>query len=573
MTAEPDRPAFEVRVDGAAIEPIVAADVIEIDVHEEVGRHGRCTLLVQNWDADTRTVRHSDDGPFTPGKPLAVSLGYHAQLTPVFDGVVAALTTHFPRDGGPVLRVEARSKSILLEHPPRSRQLAQASDADFAAAIAADYSLSADAEDGITREQVVTDRVSDWDALKRRAGELGWVTYVRGDTLVLRPPAESSDALSIDYTRSIVELHLTQDLTRAIDSAVGVAWDIDALEAAESEEGASAAGISTGDRPAHDAAVGDAGWPLRTERAESDARSAADAADAAAVAAQRAAALAHFHGSGVIQGDPTLRCDGWVSVAGVGTRMSGPHYVSAARHRLSARGGYTTEFQVGAPPRLAPTATTRSFPGTALGVVSSLDDPESLNRVQVQLPWRSDSGDGVWARLCCLDAGDGYGVLMVPAVGQEVLVVFVDGDPSSAVVLGSLHNGTQAPPETVDASTNAVRAIVTPDGHTLRLEDGSSAAVTLATAKENSLVLNDTDSEVVLTHGDSGNAIRISADGIELTAAQGDIKLTASAGSIKLDSLQLEGKASGTAKLESSATFDIKASGPLGLKGALVNIN
>lgn len=573
MTAEPDRPAFEVRVDGAAIEPIVAADVIEIDVHEEVGKHGRCTLLVQNWDADTRSVRHSDDGPFAPGKPLAVSLGYHAQLTTVFDGVVAALTTHFPRDGGPVLRVEARAKSILLEHPPRSRQLSQASDADLAAAIAADYSLSADAADGITREQVVTDRVSDWEALKRRAAELGWVTYVRGDTLVLRPPAENSDALALDYTRTIVELHLTQDLTHAIDSAVGVVWDIDALEAAEAEQGAAAASISTGDRDAHDKAVGDAGWPMRTERAESDARSAADAADAAAVAAQRAAALAHVHGSGVIQGDPTLRCDRWVSVAGVGTRMSGPHYVSAARHRLSARGGYTTEFQVGAPPRLAPSETTRTFPSTALGVVASLEDPESLNRVQVRLPWRSDGGDGVWARLCCLDAGDGYGVLMVPAVGQEVLVAFVDGDPATAIVLGSLHNGTQAPPETIDPATNAARAIVTPDGHTLRLEDGSAAAVTLASASESGLVIDDSASEVTITHADSGNAIRISADGIELTAAQGDISLSSSAGSIKLESLQLEGKASGTAKLESSATFDIQASGPLGLKGALVNIN
>lgn len=573
MSPEPDRPAFEVRVDGAAVDPGVAADVIEIDVHEEVGRHGRCSLLVQNWDADNRKVRHSDDGPFVPGKPLAVSLGYHAHLTPVFDGVVASLTTHFPRDGGPVLRVEARSKSILLEHPPRSRQLSQASDSDLASAIAADYSLTADADDGITREQVVTDRVSDWEALKRRAAELGWVTYVRGDQLVLKPPAANANAIQLDYTRSIVELHLTQDLTHAIDSAVGVAWDIDALEAAEAEQGVASANIATGDRQAHDAAVGDAGWPMRTERAESDAHHATDAADAAAVAAQRAAALAHFHGTGVVQGDPNLRCDGWVSIAGVGTRMSGPHYVSAARHRLSARAGYTTEFQVGAPPRLAPAEPARTFPGTALGVVSSLEDPESLNRVQVQLPWRADGGDGVWARLCCLDAGDGYGVLMVPAVGQEVLVAFVDGDPSTAIVLGSLHNGAAAPPETIDPATNAVRAIVTPDGHTLRLEDGSAGAVTLASAKESGLVIDDSASEVTITHADSGNAIRISADGIELTAAQGDISLSSSAGSIKLESLQLEGKASGTAKLESSATFDIQASGPLGLKGALVNIN
>ncbi|MGH3362638.1 MAG: hypothetical protein ACRDOM_09305, partial [Nocardioides sp.] len=263
MSAQQDRPAFEVRVSDTALEPLVAADVVEIDVHEEVGRHGRLSLVVQNWDADARAVRHSDDGLFAPGAPIAVSLGYHAELVTVFDGVIASLTTHFPRGGRPVLRVEGRARSILLDHPTRSRQLADVSDADVASAIAADYALAADAADGVTRPFVVSDRISDWELLKRRAAELGWVTYVRADSLVLRPPAEKEDPIQLDYTRSVVELQLTQDLTGAIDAAVGVAWDLDSLEATESEQGAGAAGLDVGDRPAHDAAVGDAGWALR----------------------------------------------------------------------------------------------------------------------------------------------------------------------------------------------------------------------------------------------------------------------------------------------------------------------
>jgi phage protein D/phage baseplate assembly protein gpV len=571
MTAERDRPTFEVRVTGTALAPLVAADVVELDVHEEVGRHGRLTLLVQNWDADNRKIRHSDDGPFKPGAAIAVSLGYHSELTTVFEGVIASLTTHFPRGGRPVLRVEGRAKSILMDQPVRSRQLADVSDSDVAAAIAADYSLSIDAADGVTRPFVVSDRISDWELLKRRADELGWVTFVRGDSLVLRPPAPSEDAIELDYTRTIVELHLTQDLTRAIDGAVGVAWDLDSLEAAESEQAASAADLDTGDRTAHDTAIGDAGWPLREARIESPAIAAADSADARAVASQRAAALAHYFGSGVVHGNPALRCDGWVSIAGIGTRMSGPHYVTAARHRLSAD-GYRTEFQVGTPPPLAPPARAADR-GLALGVVEALDDPESLNRVRVRLPWRTDGGNGVWARLSNVDAGDGYGAVIVPNVGQEVLVGFVDGDRSTPVVLGSLYNGTQQPPVVVDADTNPVRTLVTPDGHKVRLEDGDNSAVTLESGKGHTVVLNDKDSEVVLTHKDSGNAIRLSADGIELTAAKGDITLKSSAGTVKLDAMKLEAKASGPSKIESSATFDLKASGSLGLKGSLVTIN
>ncbi|MPY55735.1 phage baseplate assembly protein V [Streptomyces spongiae] len=571
--AERDRPAFEVRVADQALRPLVAADIVELDISEEVNRHGRLTLLVQNWDADSRSVRHSDDGPFAPGAAIAVSLGHHSRLTTVFDGVIASLTTHFPRGGRPVLRVEGRSRSILLEHPPRSRQLANVSDADVASAVAADYALTTDAADGVSRPFVVGDRLSDWELLKRRADELGWVTYVRGDTLVLRPPAPKQRPIALDYTRDLVELHLTQDLTRAIGSAVGVAWDLASLEAAESEQSAAAAGIDVGGRTAHDTAVADSGWPSRDERCASPAVAGSDEADARAVAAQRKAALAHCFGSGVVHGDPALRCDGWVSVAGVGTRMSGPHYVTAARHRFTA-GGYLTEFQLGSPPALVPPSRSRTGEGgLVLGVVEALDDPESLNRVKVRLPWRADHGDGVWARTANLDAGDGYGAVFVPNVGQEVLVGLVDGDAATPVVLGSLHNGTQRPPVVVDAETNAVRALTTPDGHALRLEDGDSTAAKLLSGKGHSLVLDDKDSAVVITHADSGNTIRLSGEGIELVAAQGDIKLSSAAGSISLDSLKLQAKASGPSTIETSATFGLKASGSLALNGSLITIN
>ena len=123
--AQPDRPEVEVTVDDRALEPLVEADVIEVDVHEEVGKHGRCTLLVQNWDADLRAVRHSDDGPFVPGVAIGVSLGYHAALKPVFEGVVTALTAHFS-GGRPALRGEARSRSARVAPPPRARVLADA---------------------------------------------------------------------------------------------------------------------------------------------------------------------------------------------------------------------------------------------------------------------------------------------------------------------------------------------------------------------------------------------------------------------------------------------------------------
>lgn len=568
-----DRPAFALTAAGAPVDPEVARDVVSIEVHEEVGRHGRCTLLLANWDPDRRSVTHSDTGPFTPGTDLTVELGYWASTTTVFDGVIAAATADFPAERPPLLRVEGRSRSILLEAPARSRQLADVTDADIVAALAADYSLHADAADGTRHAFWATDRIGDWQAVRTRAAQLGWVAYVRGKTLVMRPPAAHRDAIGLEWTRSLLELHLTEDLTHSIDTAAGTGWDVDAAGPVDGERAADAAGIDTGKRATHAAAVRRAGWPLRGARIESAAIAAADEADARAVAAQRAAALAHLHGTGVAAGNPALRCDSWVEITGVGRRLSGPHYVTAARHRLTPD-SYTTEFQVGTPPALLPPQPREGTAGgLASGTVAGLDDPDGLNRIRVRLPWRHDGGEGIWARQSSLDAGDGHGAVVVPSKGQEVLIGFLDGDRAQPVVLGALYNGAARPPVTVDADSNAERSLTTPDGHVLRLLDGSDGVITLVTATGQSVVLSEQDSSITLTHGDSGNAIRLSAQGIELTAKQGDITLSSPAGKVSLDAGRLAAKTTGPLSVESSATLDLKAAASLAVRGSLITLN
>ena len=191
----PDRTEFEVSIDGTVLAPLDQRDVSEVDLHEEVGRHARLTLLVQNWNPDKRTVRHSDAALFAPGKRIAVRMGYHAKLELLFDGLISELATHFSAGQSSMLVVEARSRSIQLAHPPRSRVFEAMNDADVVGAIAADYGLTADADDGSSQDVVVLDDRSDWDYLTARAEELGWVTYTRGEQLVFRAPAQPGSSL------------------------------------------------------------------------------------------------------------------------------------------------------------------------------------------------------------------------------------------------------------------------------------------------------------------------------------------------------------------------------------------
>ncbi|WP_297083803.1 phage baseplate assembly protein V [uncultured Demequina sp.] len=564
--ATPDRPEFEIRVDGAAVDAGVHQDVIDIDASDEVGRHGRLTVLVQNWDPDTREVRHSDDGPFTPGAAVEVLVGYHSALETVFDGVITSLTTHFPRGGRPVLRVEARSRSVLLDRLPRSRQFEDVTDEDVASAIASDYGLTADTAAGVTRAAVVTDRRCDWDVLTARASQLGWVTYVRGDVLTHRPPASAEAAHELEHGLNITELHLTQDVAGAVTSTTAAGWERGTLEAIESEATQAQAELDIGERPDHEAAADETGWPLRDERRGSPAI--ADAAEAAARAAgrQRGAVLGHCYGTATIVGNPAIRCDQWITIAGVGERMSGPHFVTATRHRVSSH-GYATELQVGSPPRVQPRAP-RSDGSLSLGIVASLDDPEGLNRVRVRMPWRGDAGDGVWARVASLDAGEDCGAVFTPSIGQEVVVGCVDAEAGALVVLGTLYNGVQGPPYVSD-DDNHVRAVVTPAGLRLVFDDEKPSVSIETPGAARTLTLDDDAGAITLTDGSS--TVVLDDAGITLDAAQ-DITLKAG-GTVAIEGLQFTSKASASSKFESSGSFDLEASAVLGLKGALVNIN
>jgi type VI secretion system secreted protein VgrG len=74
---------------------------------------------------------------------------------------------------------------------------------------------------------------------------------------------------------------------------------------------------------------------------------------------------------------------------------------------------------------------------------------DHLNRVKVQFRWdRLNPGDeraSCWVRVSYPNAGQGWGALNVPRIGQEVIVTFLDGDADRPVITGRLYNEDQAP--------------------------------------------------------------------------------------------------------------------------------
>jgi type VI secretion system secreted protein VgrG len=69
---------------------------------------------------------------------------------------------------------------------------------------------------------------------------------------------------------------------------------------------------------------------------------------------------------------------------------------------------------------------------------------DEFGRVRVQFPWdregKGDDDSSCWLRVSQGWAGTGFGSIMIPRVGQEVLVGFVGADPDRPLVVGRVFN-------------------------------------------------------------------------------------------------------------------------------------
>ncbi len=171
------------------------------------------------------------------------------------------------------------------------------------------------------------------------------------------------------------------------------------------------------------------------------------------------------------------------------------------------------------------------FYGVYAGVVSDISDPQGQGRVKVKLPWSPD-GDGqayeAWARLATFMAGNNRGSWFVPDVDDEVLLAFEAGDPRRPYVVGSLWNGKDAPPQTMDgAGRNPIKLLRSRNGVKITLDDSDGRELLkLETPGGQSVVLQDGPGSIEIKDS-NGNTIKLEASGITVTASA-QVKVQAS---------------------------------------------
>ncbi len=192
--------------------------------------------------------------------------------------------------------------------------------------------------------------------------------------------------------------------------------------------------------------------------------------------------------------------------------------------------------------------------GVAIAIVTQNKDDERQCRVKVRFPWHDKPTQSYWARLAMPMAGKDRGWVLIPEVGDEVVVAFERQDMRFPYVLGALWNGAARPPSSNDDGKNDKRVFVSRKKHKLLFDDGAQGVVELKHEKGRRIIFHDDGFAV---EDEKGNTVKVNSTTNAMTIeARGPLIIKAA--SITLDA---------------TGSLTVKSSGTLSLSGSLVNIN
>lgn len=395
------------------------------------------------------------DGEQTVGDPL-VRAGV----------IVAAERVAAPPGRRARLRVTASSKAWALALGRRNRiyQKSKASDAVRATLTAAGLRATV-ADTPAVREMCTQFAESDLDFMRRLCEEEGHtlvfdhatvngvstVNASQGDVFPALPDVEFSHGTEIESLGEPGVYALSREERAAVTAVSAADWDLARGEAVLGTRSFAPSSLAETTGSQTLASVGAARGYAPT------------ASLAAKIAGYEAEALVGAHE--ILRGESNLQS----LRAGVRLTLTGhpsetaPLLVTRVVHRVRLRqtvegdgvedAVYENEFEclpvsrpfrpqraTPRPTALAPqSATVIEFPTREAG--------RGYGEVRVRFPWAvPDESATAWVRVAQLLAGNGWGAQLLPRVGMEVLVQFLDGDPDRPVITGSVYNGAQALP-------------------------------------------------------------------------------------------------------------------------------
>jgi hypothetical protein len=155
------------------------------------------------------------------------------------------------------------------------------------------------------------------------------------------------------------------------------------------------------------------------------------------------------------------------------------------------------------------------FFGKYRGTVRDVDDPEKMGRIKASVPAVYGENDSPWALPCVPFAGPSHGLVLLPEIDDGVWIEFEGGDPSHPIWSGCYWARDELP----DPGGDQVRALITPSGHQVVLDDDGG---TLQLVHSGGAELTMTDSDITLKIGST--KVELSSSGVSINDGAFEVK-------------------------------------------------
>jgi phage protein D/phage baseplate assembly protein gpV len=535
---------YSILVDGTQVDDQLSRSIREVKIQSYLRLPDMCTLAAVYQAGKPGESQPIDAHPFDIGKPLEVRLGAADALTTttLFKGQIVSLELSFGPDGVELL-CRGFDRSHVLIRSRKAQTFQNMTSSDIVAKLVQAAGFTPDCDDsGDPHEFMQQDNETDWEFIWRLAERVGFEFVIEDQTAHFRRPV-ADDPVQLEWPTTLRSFRPRVTATQQVKQVTLATQDPKTKQAiavtAASANQIAKIGV---DRDEIAGAFSDGDMHIATEPVKSQSEG-----NTVAQALLDKLANGYIAAEGVTAGNPSIKAGVAVQVAGIGNKYSGTYRVATATHVLRGGSTYETQFANSAAHTLLGSVGgnngVSSFGSQiVLGIVTNNDDPDGLGRVRVKYPALGDDVEGTWARIASVSAGNARGLMMLPVVGEEVLVAFEHEDTTRPYVLGSLFNGVDQPGDDLTQS-----------------HDGSFALLS------DQKIVAESKQDMKLTSG-GALTIEVSGGDVTLTGSQG-VNVKGQSVSVKADNdLSIEGTQSVTIKCGGSqiqiSSSGVTVSGP-----------
>lgn len=216
--------------------------------------------------------------------------------------------------------------------------------------------------------------------------------------------------------------------------------------------------------------------------------------------------------------------------------------------------------------------------GVMTGIVIKNYDSQMPGRICVNIPVRDGtSNDTIWARMVMPSSGKEWGHYFLPEIGDQVLIVFEQGNIEKPFVIGCIpKDNNRFLSRSVDKD-NQYKKIITKNGNSIIFEDnmqgdGDNDKIKIVTAKENHSISLDNERKEISIKDKSGNNqiilktetghMQVKCEKKLVLEVGDNIKITLNGnnGAVNVECNKFNVKASGGINLESNSSTKVTGS-------------